>query len=78
MDNRAYESSAAGTPPAFPAMVVGYPMSSTSTLPATVPGPWWFHMIGEEMRTFIVKTGQAPDPYNSDQLLQGLQNLLGQ
>jgi len=76
MEPRAYESGAAGTPPSFPTVVSGYPMTATTVLPATIPGPWWFYMVGEELRTFIIKTGQVPDPYYSGQLLQGITNLL--
>lgn len=79
MEPRAYLSDAAGTPPAYPIdSVTGYPMIATSVLPATTPGPWWFYMIGEEIRNFIVQTGQAPDPNNSAQVLRGLLNLLGE
>lgn len=77
MEPRAYESGAAGTPPAYPANAVsGYPMTATSVLAATVPGPYWFFMMSEEIRYFITETGQAPDPYNTGQLLQGINNII--
>lgn len=77
MEPRAYESGAAGTPPAYPATAVaGYPMTATTVLPATTPGPYWFWMVGDELRYFICNTGQFPDPYNSGQLLIGIKNIL--
>jgi len=78
MEPRAYLSGAAGTPPEFPSTSVsGYPQSATTTLPATIPGPYWYYMVGEEVRNFIISTGQIPDPFNQTQLLQGIINLLG-
>lgn len=78
MEPRAYLSDAAGTPPPYLDPLSGYPMSATTTLPATIPGPWWFYMVGEEIRNFIIASGQTPDPYNSTQLLTGLLNMLGE
>lgn len=79
MEPRAYLSGAAGTPPIYPTdSVTGFPLTATTTLPATIPGPWWFYMIGEEVRYFIIQTGQVPDPGNSGQLVHGLLHLLGE
>lgn len=76
MEPRAYESGAAGTPPAYPVdAVAGYPMTSTTVLPATIPGPYYFYMMGEEIRNAIIGGGIAPDPYNSGQLLVALGNI---
>lgn len=67
MDPRAYQDSAAGIPPALPSPVLlGYPNS------ATVPGAYWFHMIGEEVRTVIIRGGMAPDPYATNQLVKAI------
>lgn len=78
MEPRAYQSDASGTPPLYPTTsVIGFPRTSTTTLPATIPGPWWFYMIGEEVRNAIVKSGQTPDPYHTGQLLQALLNISG-
>jgi hypothetical protein len=79
MEPWAFESGAAGTPTPYPAtFVAGFPAAATSTLPATIPGPYWFHMMAEEFRNFIINTGQAPDPYNVGQLLQGINNIIAE
>lgn len=76
MEPRAYESSAAGTPPRLPASAVtGFPAAATTTTPATTPGPYWFYMIGEEMRNAVAAGGIAPSPYDNGQLLQAINNL---
>lgn len=73
MEPRAYESGAVGTPPALPSTsVVGYPASATTTTPGTTPGPYWFYMVGEEIRNAIVGGGIAPNPYDGTQLLQAV------
>ena len=76
MEPRAYESGAAGTPPKFPASAVtGFPTAATTTMPATEPGPYWFYMVGEEMRNAIAVGGIAPSPYDNGQLLKSITNL---
>lgn len=72
MEPRAYQSSAAGTPPPEPVGSIGYPVDATSTAPATEPGAYWFYMVGEELRNVLVGTKLAPDPYNLGQLLQAI------
>lgn len=75
MEPRAYEAYAVGTPPKLPATaVVGYPASATTTTPGTTPGPYWFYMVGEEMRNAIIAGGQAPNPYDGTQLLKAVLN----
>lgn len=67
MDPRAYQDSAAGTPPALPSpLLLGYPTS------ATVPGAYWFHMVGEEVRNAIIRGGIAPDAYATNQLVKAI------
>lgn len=76
MEPRAYESDAAGTPPAFPeTATLGYPQEATPTIAATIPGAWWAYMLGEEVRNMIIKGGVVPSPYNSGQVLQSLLNI---
>lgn len=45
-------------------------------VPATVPGPYWFHMISEEMRKVIIEAGLTPDHENLTQLHEAIQILI--
>ena len=73
MEPRAYLSGAAGTPPKFPASSqYGYPRAATGSLDATLPGPWWFYMTGEEVRNLIIKGGVAPSTRDNTQMLQAI------
>lgn len=74
--DRIWESGASASPPAAPASPSsGYPIAgnpATGT-PATTPGPWWYHMVTEEMRAVIAAAGLTPDHTNLGQLLSALQ-----
>ncbi len=79
MDNRKWQSAAAGSPPSVPGSPSsGFPTNGnpgTST-PATIPGDWWFHQIGEELRSVIVAAGLTPTHSAVNQLLAAIK--LGQ
>ena len=50
---RVYQSSVDASPPSPPASpVTGYPRPGNpqTATPATKPGPWWYHMMTEELR----------------------------
>jgi hypothetical protein len=73
--DRVYQSSVSGTPPAAPSVpLLGYPRAGDpiSGTKATRPGPWWFHMITEELRNIVVAAGVSPDGTDTDQVLQAL------
>ncbi len=77
--DRTFESGAAGSPPSAPASPSsGYPTAGNPSLgvPATKPGPWWYHMMTEELRAVIVAAGLTPGHTNLNQLLDAL-TLLG-
>ena len=58
MDNRKFLVSAAvGAPLAPSSPSSGYPSDG---IPATVPGAFWFHAIGEELRNVITAAGLTP------------------
>ena len=63
MENRNFKSGASASPPTAPVTPSnGYPSEgnpSTAT-PATLPGAFWFHKIGEELRAAIVGAGLTP------------------
>lgn len=79
MDNRSWESGASATPPSPPSTPSsGYPVKgnpSTGT-PATKPGQYWFHQIGEEMRNLITAAGLTPSNTDLTQLQQAIQQLI--
>lgn len=73
--DRAFLSGASATPPTAPVSPsVGYtqPGNPGGGVPATKPGPWWYHMITEELRAVIVAAGLTPNQVDTSQLLQAL------
>lgn len=75
--DRAYLSGAAGIPPIAPvAPSIGFPQGANPGLgvPATKPGPWWYHMITEELHAIIAASGLAPDQTNVNQVLAALRS----
>lgn len=69
--DRTYASGAAGSAPAAPASPsIGYPTAGNpgTGTPATKPGPYWYHMIAEEIRKVITDAGLTPDHTNLGQL----------
>lgn len=79
MEPRNYLANASATPPAAPAAPSsGYPQSGVPGVSeATVPGPYWFYKLGEELRTVISASGQTPDDTSLAQLLAGIKSLAG-
>lgn len=77
--DRVYSSGAAGTaptPPASPSTgyaTAGNPGTGT---PPTKPGPWWFHMITEELRAVIVAAGLTPAHTSVTQLRDAISALI--
>ncbi|MFA6076364.1 MAG: hypothetical protein WC778_11105 [Negativicutes bacterium] len=71
MEPRNFQAGAAASPPTAPASPsVGYATNgnpSTAT-PATQPGAFWFHKIGEELRAAIVAGGISPSDTDLGQL----------
>jgi len=64
MDNRNWKSGASGTPPTAPVSPsAGYPQPGdpAGPTPATKPGAFWYHKIGEELRAVQVDGGITPD-----------------
>lgn len=64
MDNRQFEAGAAGAPPSPPASPSsGYPTNGNpaTATPATKPGEYWFHQLGEEARNVIIAGGLTPN-----------------
>lgn len=77
--DRVFESGAAGLAPAAPAS----PSSGFATggnpsggVPATKPGPYWFHMVTEEIRAVIVAAGLTPDHLALNQLALAISALV--
>lgn len=75
--DRHFAGNVSGTAPAAPTGAVGFPRPgnpSTGT-PATKPGPYWYHMITEELRHVIDSAGITPDHLVLTQLKQALDAL---
>lgn len=73
--DRAFSSGSSASPPAAPGSPsIGYPTSGNSGTgtPATKPGPYWYHMITEEIRGVLVAAGLTPSQGDVTQLLQAL------
>lgn len=75
MVDRVYErnaSDSAPQPPADPSS--GYPTSGNPAqgVPATQPGPYWYHMVTESLRRVVVEAGLTPDHEDLDQFLNAL------
>lgn len=77
--DRAYLAGASVNPPPVPASPSpGYPTGgnpSTGT-PATTPGPYWYHMVMEELMGVISAAGLTPDHENLAQLAEAVQQLV--
>lgn len=75
--DRAYQSGAAVSAPSAPASPsIGYPTAGNpgSGTPATTPGPYWYHMIMEELMAIISAAGITPAQGNLTQLLTALRS----
>lgn len=75
--DRAYQSGAVGSAPAAPASPsTGYPTAGNpgTGTPATAPGPYWYHMIMEELLAVIGAAGLTPAQGNLTQLLTALRS----
>lgn len=69
-------SSVSGTPPAAPAVpLVGFPRAGNAMTgeKATRPGPYWYHMITQELRNIVVAAGLTPNAGSLNQVLLALQ-----
>lgn len=77
--DRVFESGAAGLAPAAPASPSsGFPTGGNPSggVPATKPGPYWFHMVTEELRAVIVAAGLTPDHLALNQLALAISTLV--
>lgn len=77
--DRVFESGAAGSPPSAPASPsTGYPTAGNpqTAIPATKPGPWWYHMITEELRALIAAAGLTPSHTNLTQVRDAIQSMI--
>ncbi|CAG0967098.1 hypothetical protein MTYP_01053 [Methylophilaceae bacterium] len=74
--NRGAGAASAPSAPAAPANPYFTEGNPSLGVPATQPGPWWFHMITEEMRKVITDAGLTPDHTNLTQLSAAIQALI--
>lgn len=79
MDNRKWQAAASATPPAAEASPsIGYPTDGNlaTPTPATTPGAFWFHQIGEEIRAVIAAAGLTPSDATLTQLRDAIQAMI--
>lgn len=77
--DRVFESGASGTPPSAPVSPSsGYPTAGSPVggIPPTKPGPWWYHMVTEELRNVVVAAGLTPDHTAVNQLGAAIAGLI--
>ena len=76
--DRVYQSNAIETPPSTVASSGSYPTAGNkaSGQLATVPGPYWFYSITEEIRNAIIAAGLTPDPSQVNQLATAMAKFL--
>ncbi len=77
--DRAFASGSSGSAPSAPASPsIGYPTAGNpgSGTPATKPGPYWYHMITEELRKVVTDAGLTPDHTNLTQLSAAIQAMV--
>lgn len=76
--DRIYASGAAGSAPSVPASPSsGYPTAGNpgTGTPATKPGPYWYHMVMEELMAIITAGAITPAPGTLNQVKQALDAL---
>lgn len=76
--DRIYASGASGSAPSVPASPSsGYPTAGNpgAGTPATKPGPYWYHMVMEELMAIITAGGVTPAPGALNQVKQALDAL---
>ena len=76
--DRVYQSNAIETPPSSVASSGSYPTAGNkaSGQLATVPGPYWFYSITEEIRNAIIAAGLTPDSAQVNQLAAAMAKYL--
>ena len=76
--DRVYQANAIETPPSTTASSGSYPTAGNkaSGQLATVPGPYWFYSITEEIRNALISAGVTPDAAKVNQLAEALGKFL--
>lgn len=74
--DRHWDASGAAAAPAAPVNILGpnvYPQGGASP---SEPGPWWFHMVTEEIRRVIEDSGITPSRTDLSQLSAAIQRMI--
>lgn len=74
--DRHLDASGAASAPTAPVNALGANVYPQGGMAPSEPGPWWFHMVAEEMRNLIVAAGLTPDRGDLDQLAQAVAELV--
>lgn len=72
--DRVYQANAIETPPSATASSGSYPTAGNKAYGqlATVPGPYWFYSITEEIRNALIAAGITPDAAKVNQLAEAM------
>lgn len=76
--DRVYQANAIETPPSTTASSGSYPTAGNKAAGqlATVPGPYWFYSITEEIRNALIAAGVTPDAAKVNQLAEAMSKFL--
>lgn len=59
--DRHYDANGSASAPVAPTNILGANVYPTGGASPSQPGPWWWHMVTEELRAVIVAGGLTPD-----------------
>lgn len=74
--DRHWDANGSASAPATPANVLGANVYPQAGVAPSQPGPWWYHMVTEELRSVIAAAGLTPDRADLTQLVEAIDLLI--
>jgi phage-related tail fiber protein len=74
--DRHWDANGAASAPATPSNSLGANVYPQGGVAPSLPGPWWYHMVTEELRNVVEAAGLTPDRAAVNQLQAALNVLL--